>query len=425
MIQINVLVKNIKELVNSANDTVVRGSELNTIRVSRNVWLGATAENITFIGFEEDFLKNCKLAENAVVIDGSDFVVFPGLVDPHTHLPFAHTRQDEFRLKLQGVSYQEIAAKGGGIKGTVRKTREINANDLIAQCEKRLEHILLSGTTTLEAKSGYGLDLDTEIKQLETVKALDSFHPIDIIPTFMGAHEIPEEYKGKNKEFLDYLIENVVPIVKERELAEFTDIFCEEGVFSYEEAEYYFDKIEPYGFKIKLHADEFTSNNAALLAVKKNAVSAEHLIAMTHEEIDAIAASNTASVFLPGVSFFLKLGKYAPIREVIEKNGIVSLGSDFNPGSSMVSSQLFIFHLGIFNMGLTIEEAINTVTINAAYAIDRQNRVGSIAVGKKMDLLLMDIPDYSYLAYHIGINPIHTILKSGEVVVKDHQLVYD
>jgi imidazolonepropionase len=240
----------------------------------------------------------------------------------------------------------------------------------------------------------------------------------------MGAHEIPEEYKGKNKGFLDYLIDNVIPTVKERDLAEFVDIFCEEGVFSYEEAEYYFDKIEPYGFKIKLHADEFTSNNAALLAVKKNAVSAEHLIAMTDDEIDAIAASNTASVFLPGVSFFLKLGKYAPIRAVIEKNGIVALGSDFNPGSSMISSQLFIFHLGIFNMGLTIEEAINTVTINAAYAIDRQGRVGSIALGKKMDLLLMDIPDYSYLAYHIGINPIHTILKSGEVVVKNRQLVY-
>jgi imidazolonepropionase len=425
MIQINVLVKNIKELVNPGKDTVIRGSELNAIKISHNVWLGATGENITFIGFEEDFHKNCTLAEDAVVIDGSDFVVFPGLIDPHTHLPFAHTRQDEFRLKLQGVSYQEIAARGGGIKGTVRKTREISANDLIAQCEKRLDHILLSGTTTLEAKSGYGLDLDTEIKQLEVIKALNSFYPVDIVPTFMGAHEIPEEYKGKNKEFLDYLIENVAPTVKKQDLAEFADIFCEEGVFSYKEAEYYFDKIEPYGFKIKLHADEFTSNNAALLAVKKNAVSAEHLIAMTDEEIDAISASNTASVFLPGVSFFLKLGKYAPIRKVIEKNGIVTLGTDFNPGSSMVSSQLFIFHLGIFNMGLTIEEAINTVTINAAYAIDRQHRVGSIALGKKMDLLLMDIPDYSYLAYHIGINPIHTILKSGEVVVKDRQLVYD
>jgi imidazolonepropionase len=424
MIKIDLLVKNIKELVNPAGDSVVRGSELNAVRVSNNVWLGAVGENITFIGYEEDFNKKCELAEDAVVIDASDFVVFPGFVDPHTHLPFAGTRQDEFRLKLQGVSYQEIAAKGGGIKGTVRKTREISACDLTALCEKRLDQILASGTTTMEAKSGYGLDLATEIKQLEVIEALNSFHPVEIVPTFMGAHEIPEEYKGRNKEFLDYLAAEIAPVVRERELAEFADIFCENGVFSYEEAEYYLDKLQPYGFKLKLHADEFTSNNAALLAVRKNAVSAEHLIAMTEEEIDAIAASAVACVFLPGVSFFLKLGKYAPVRQVIERDGIVSLGTDFNPGSSMVSSQLFIFHQGIYNMGLTIEEAINTVTINAAYAIARQDRVGSIALGKKMDLLLMDIPDYSYLAYHIGINPVHTIVKSGEVVVKERQLVF-
>lgn len=425
MIKIDLLIKNIKELVNPAHDKVVRGKDLNSIRVSHDVWLGAAGESIAFMGFEEDFNKNCRLAEEAVVIDASRFVVFPGFVDPHTHLPFAGTRQDEFREKLQGVSYLEIAKKGGGIKGTVRKTREISANDLITQCEERLAHILRAGTTTLEAKSGYGLDMDTELKQLETIKALNSFHPVDIVSTFMGAHEIPEEYRGRNMAFLDYLLDNVVPEVKKRELAEFADIFCEKGVFSYEEAEYYIDKLLAQGFKIKIHADEFTSNNAALLAVRKKAVSAEHLIAMTPEEIEAISASGTACVFLPGVSFFLKLKEYAPIRSVIEKGGIVTLGSDFNPGSSMVSSQLFIFHLGIFQMGLTIEEAINTVTINAAYAIDRQGTAGSIVPGKKMDLLLMDIPDYSYLAYHIGINPIHTVVKSGEVVVKNRQLAYE
>jgi imidazolonepropionase len=425
MIEINVLIKNIKELVNPADDTVVRGNDLNTIKVSHNVWLGAVGENIAFIGHEEDFNKNCILAEDACIIDGSGYVVLPGFVDPHTHLPFAHTRQDEFRLKLQGVSYQEIAAKGGGIKGTVRKTREIKAEELIRQCEKRLDYMLTAGSTTIEAKSGYGLDLDTEIKQLEAIKALNAFHPISIVPTFMGAHEIPEEYKGKNKEFLDLMIEKVAPVVKEKDLAEFADIFCEKGVFSYEDAEYYFDKLAPFGWKIKMHADEFTSNNAALLAVKLNAQSAEHLIAMTDEEIETIAASNTACVFLPGVSFFLKMDQYAPIRKTIENNGIVTLGTDFNPGSSMVSSQLFSFHLGIFKMGLTIEEAINTITINAAYAVDRQDQVGSIAIGKKMDLVLMDIPDYSYMAYHLGINPVHTVIKNGEVVVKNHCPVYE
>ena len=424
MIEVDLVIENVKELVNPANNSVVRGNELNAIRVSHNVWIGATGEFITFIGYETDFKKNCTLSEEAVVIDGSDFVVFPGIVDPHTHLPFASTRQDEFRLKLQGVSYQEIAKKGGGIKGTVKKTREVDANDLINQCEKRLDHILYSGTTTIEAKSGYGLDMDTEIKQLEVLKALNSFHPIEIVPTFMGAHEIPDEYKGKNKKFLDFLISHVLPEVKNRELAEFIDIFCEDGYFSYEEAEYYINKALEYDFKIKIHADEFTSNNAVLLAVKKKAVSAEHLIAMTEEEIDAISSSDTSCIFLPGVSFFLKLGKYAPIKEVIEKNGIVVLGSDFNPGSSMISSQLFIFYLGIYQMGLTIEEAINTITINAAYSISRHGQIGSVAQGKKMDLVLMDIPDYSYLAYHIGINPVHSVIKSGEVVIKNRQIVY-
>ncbi len=424
MIEVNSLVKNIKTLVNPARNTVVRGNDLNSIKISHDVWLGASGEFISFIGHRSDFEKNCKLSPDAVVIDGAEFVAFPGLVDPHTHLPFAGTRQDEFRLKLQGVSYQEIAEKGGGIKGTVRRTREISYDDLLVQCEKRLDQILASGTTTVEAKSGYGLDETTEIKQLEVLEALDSFHPIDIVPTFLGAHEIPEEYRGKNREYLEFLVEKVMPRVKERNLAEFVDIFCENGYFSYDEAEYYIDRALEHNFKIKIHGDEFTSNNAALLAVNKKAVSAEHLIAMTGEEIEAISASDTSCIILPGVSFFLKLDQYAPVREIIDKNGIVALGTDFNPGSSMVSSQLFIFHLGIYLLGLTVEEAINTVTINAAYAIDRHQQAGSIALGKKMDVLLMDIPDYSYLAYHLGINPVHTVIKSGEVVVRNRKMVY-
>lgn len=425
MIEINTLIKNIKELINPPHNQVVRGKDLNSLKVSHKVWLGATGENITFIGFEEDFNKNCILSKDAIVIDGSDFVLIPGMVDSHTHLPFAGTRQDEFRLKLQGVTYQEISEKGGGIKATVQKTRETDPNDLIALCEKRLDQILLSGTTTLEAKSGYGLDEESELKQLEAISAVNSFHPIDLVPTFLGAHEIPEEYKNRNRDYLNLLINQVMPRVKEKDLAEFVDIFCENGFFSYEDSEYFIDHAIRAGFKIKIHTDEFTSNQGALLAVKKNAVSAEHLIAMTEEEIRVIAASKTSCIFLPGVSFFLKMEKYAPIREVIEKNGIVALGTDFNPGSSMISSLLFIFYLGIYKMGLTIEEAFNAVTINAAYAIDRQDKVGSIAMGKKMDVILLDIPDYSYLAYHIGINPIHTVIKSGEVVVRDKKIVYN
>jgi imidazolonepropionase len=205
-------------------------------------------------------------------------------------------------------------------------------------------------------------------------------------------------------------------------LAEFVDIFCEDGYFSYADAEYYLGRAAAMGFKIKMHADEFTSNNAAELAARLHAVSAEHLIAIRDQEIAAIAASATACVLLPGVSFFLRLGRYAPAQKILAAGGIVALGTDFNPGSSMISSQLFVFHLAVFQMGLTIEQALNGVTINAAYAIDRHEQVGSLAVGKDLDLLLLDIPDYQYLAYHPGINPVRTVLKAGKLVVRDRQI---
>jgi len=423
MIAADVVVKNIGQLVNPGSDRVARGREAGSLRILENACIGARQGTIQFIGSEQDFIGQCRLEAGGLEIDAQRFVALPGLVDPHTHLPFAGTRQDEFQLKLQGVSYQEIASRGGGIRGTVGKTRAISLQDLVKVCKKRLDQMLISGTTTLEAKSGYGLDLETEIKQLRALQQLAGQHPADIIPTFMGAHEIPDEFRGKNRDYLDHLLGEILPRVQEEHLAEFVDIFCEDGYFSYAEAEYYLSQAAARGFKIKMHADEFTSNGAAELAARLNAVSAEHLIAISDEEIAKIAASRTACVLLPGVSFFLKLGRYAPARKILDANGIVALGTDFNPGSSMVSSQLLIFHLAIFQMGLTMEQALNAVTINAAYAIDRQRQVGSLAVGKKLDLLLLDIPDFQYLAYHLGINPVHTVLKAGKVVVRNRQII--
>lgn len=425
MISVSLLVKDIAELINPADDWLVRGERLGDLRVSRRVWLAADGETIVFIGLEDEFRKHCLLSEDAVVIDGSAFVAMPGFVDPHSHLPFAGTRQDEFREKLLGVSYQEIAARGGGIRGSVRRTREIEGGELVKVCEKRLDRFLLAGTTTLEAKSGYGLDRDNELKQLEVIEALSAIHPVDLVPTFMGAHETPDEYRGRNGDYLDMMAEEVMPEVRRRGLAQFCDIFCEEGYFTYREAETYLIKAQKAGFKLKVHADEFTSNGAAELAARLGAQSSEHLIAVTDGEIEALSASDTAAVLLPGVSFFLKMDRYAPARKLIEHNAIVALGSDFNPGSSMVSSQLFIMQLGVYRLGMTIEEAFNAVTINSAYAVDRHQRVGSLAVGKKMDLLLLDIPDYSYMVYHLGINPVHTVIKAGEVVVREGQVVYN
>lgn len=425
MIAVDCIVKNIAQLVNPGSDRVVRGLESNNLRISENVCIAARQGTIRFIGSEKDFRRQCKLAADGMEIDGEGFVALPGFVDPHTHLPFAGTRQDEFGLKLRGASYQEIASRGGGIMSTVRKTREISPRDLVKVCRERLDLMLLSGTTTLEAKSGYGLDRATEWKQLEALKTLDSSHPLAIVPTFMGAHALPDEFSGNPRAYLDFILAEVLPDVAHAKLAEFVDIFCEEGYFSCPDAEYYLRRAAALGLGIKLHADEFTSNGAAALAARLGARSAEHLIAISDAEIAAIAPTQTACVLLPGVSFFLKLGRYAPARQILAADGIVALGSDFNPGSSMISSQLFIFQLAVFQMGLSIEQALNAVTINAAFAVNRQDHVGSLAPGKQLDLLLLDIPDYQYLAYHPGIQPVHTVLKSGRLVVQNRQLVYE
>jgi imidazolonepropionase len=424
MIVLDFLIKDIRQLLNSGDDRHLRGEALRSLRVMENVWLGGRGERIVFIGQQGDFEQHCSLAEGATVIDGSRFVVAPGFVDPHTHLPFAGTRQQEFQLKLRGMSYQEIAERGGGIRETVRQTRASERHDLIAVCERRLDQMLLAGTTTAEAKSGYGLDKETEIKQLEVIRDLGAVHPVELVPTFLGAHEIPDEFRGRPRDYLDFLLAEVVPEVSARGLAEFSDIFCEEGYFSVAEAERYLQKTAAAGLKSKVHADEFTANGAAAMAARLNAVSAEHLIAINDEEMALLAASPTAAVLLPGVSFFLRLGRFAPARKLLEQNAIIALGSDFNPGSSMISSSLFILHLGIFLLGLTFEEAFNAVTINAAYAVGREREIGSIAVGKKMDVLLLDIPDWLYLGYHPGSNPVFGVVKSGELVAEDYRLVY-
>jgi len=421
-IAVDTLVRNIGQLVNPGSDRAARGQEMNSLRILENACIGASRGKIRFIGTEKDLDRLARLEKGGREIDAEGCVALPGLVDPHTHLPFAGTRQDEFQLKLQGVSYQEIARRGGGIKGTVSKTRAIGLPDLIASCRERLDQMLQCGTTTVEAKSGYGLDLETELKQLRALRSLADSHPLTIVPTFMGAHEIPDEYRGRPREYLDHLLAVVLPRVAGERLAEFVDIFCEDGYFSYEDAEYYLRRAAARSFKIKIHADEFSSNNAAELAARLGAVSAEHLIAISASEIAAIAASDTACVLLPGVSFFLRLGRYAPARQILDAGGIVALGTDFNPGSSMISSQLFVYHLAVFQMGMTIEQALNAVTINAAYAIGRSHQVGSLAEGKDLDLLLLDIPDYPYLAYHPGINPVRTALKAGEPVLRDRRI---
>jgi len=279
--------------------------------------------------------------------------------------------------------------------------------------------MLVHGTTTTEAKSGYGLNLDDEIKQLEALKEVSRIHPADIVPTFMGAHEIPQEYKEKKDAYIELLIHKIIPEVRKKRLAEFFDVFCEQGVFSLEETRRLVKAAKKAGLKIKIHADEFSPLGGTELAVEEGATSADHLINITEEGILRLSQSQTAAVLLPTVSFFLMMEKKAPARKLIDAGAIVALASDFNPGSSMTESMLFVLQLAVFTLRMSIEEAINAATANAAYALGRHQEAGSLEVGKKMDLVLCDVPNYLHLAYHLGINPIKHVIKNGKIVIKD------
>lgn len=413
------VVANCRQLLTLAGPAPRRKKNLDDVGLIEKAWLASCQGRIVFVGKEKDFRSQVSVAKKAVWVDASRLIGLPGFVDSHTHLPFAGSRAKEFVLRLKGYSYAELARQGLGIQTTVEATRRAKKEELVSLCLNRLDRMLLHGTTTIEAKSGYGLNLKDEVKQLEALAEVRKKHPVDIVPTFMGAHDVPPEYRKRKKAYLDFLVHSLLPEVKKKNLAEFFDVFCEEGVFSIAETRSLAKEAQRAGFKVRLHADEFTPLGGAELAAEVGAVSADHLIHITPRGIRALAKSDTVATLLPGVSFFLMMEKKAPARELIEAGAILALASDFNPGSSHISSMLLILQLGVFLFGLTVEEAISAVTINAAFALRRHGEVGSLEPGKKMDLLLCDLPDYTSLAYELGPNPIRWVIKTGRVVVEE------
>jgi len=413
------IVENCRQVLTCGGGIPKRKKALQDVGLIEKAWVAARQEKIIFVGKERDFRAQVSAEDSAVRIDAGGLIGLPGFVDSHTHLPFAGNRVEEFKLRLRGATYQELAKKGMGIQTTVRATRKATRGELLRLCLSRLDQMLLHGSTTIEAKSGYGLNLKDEIKQLEVLRKAQKKHPVDIVPTFMGAHEVPQEYRGRKKAYIHLLIHKAIPEVKRKGLAEFFDIFCEEGVYSVAETRQLINEAKRAGFKIKIHADEFSPQGGAELAAETGAASADHLISITEKGIRALARSETAATLLPAVSFFLMLDKRAPARELIDAGACVALASDFNPGSSMVSSMLFVLQLGVYLLKMSVEEAINAVTANGAYALRRHQEVGSLEVGKKMDLLLCEVPDYASLVYQLGINPIRHVIKNGKVVVRD------
>jgi len=407
------LLKNPSQIVtvNGNGKNYKRGKEMNDISVITNHSLLIEEDRI------KDIVKNSLLPtikfDNE--IDLKDKIVLPGLVECHTHTAYAGSRAEEFKLKLQGINYEEIAKRGGGITNTMTAVRQSSFDELIKIISPRIEYFISQGITSLEIKSGYGLSFYDEIKLLQVIKELDKKFAIDIIPTFLGAHTFPPEYKNDNQRYIELLTDELIPYIAEHNLAVFCDVFCETTAFSAKQTEHIFKIANYNGLKLKLHTEQFNSIGGLEVALKMNAISADHLEVLNDAQIGLFRNSNTTAVLLPGVSFFLNYN-YAPARKLINGDAVVALATDYNPGSSHIANFQLIMSLAAIKMNMTIEEIITAVTLNAANALGISDSIGSIEIGKKADFAVFDATDYSDIVYNIGKNLNVLTIKNGKVI---------
>lgn len=357
-----------------------------------------------------------KEIHEALVFNATGKLVTPGLVDPHTHVVYGGSREKEFERRLQGKSYMDIMNAGGGIHATMRMTREATEAQLLEQTTSRLDSFLKHGVTTVEGKSGYGMELETELKQLRVMQKLQKTHAIDLVSTFMGAHAVPSEYKGREDDFVDYIIEEMLPVVAQEGLAEFNDVFCEKNVYTPEQSERILVAGKKLGLTPKIHADEIASYGGAELAAKVGAISAEHLLKASDEGIQAMAKANVIACLLPATALYLR-EQAADGRKMIDEGVAVAISTDCNPGSSPTVSMPLVMNLACISMRLTPAEALTAATFNAACAINRQHLVGSLAVGKQADLVMWNVGSYQELQYLFGVNHVQSVWKKGKKVI--------
>lgn len=412
------LITNVGQLLTMAGPAPRLGDQMNELGMIENGGLAAAGSEILAVGKSDHVAGTTPLAEGCTLIDAQGAVVTPGLIDPHTHPVFSMTREKEFEMRTQGKSYMEIAQSGGGIRASVRDLRSTPTETITQKTRGRLDRLLEHGITTIEAKSGYGLSTESEIKQLEIIRDLNELHPIDIIPTFLGAHEVPDEYRSNRKEYIDIIINEMLPQVVAGKLAEFSDIFCEEGVFDLEESRRIQGAAATAGLRLKFHADELKSTGGAELAASMKAVSADHLVYISERGMTAMADAQTVAVLLPGTTFSLGGKSYAPARKMIEKGVAVALSTDCNPGSSYTESLPMIMSLAALQMKMTAAEAFSAVTVNAACAVDRAEIIGRLQPGMAADVTIWEMSDYRELPYHYGVNLVRRVIKGGKVVVE-------
>lgn len=407
------LIRDIRQLITCAGPVPRRGASQRDIIIIQNGAVAARDGRILFAGADRDLPPDLASAA-AETIDGSAFSVVPGFVDAHTHAMFAGDRRDELRRRLAGATYADIAAAGGGIVSTVQATRAASEADLVEATRRRVDEMLACGTTTAEIKSGYGLDADSEIKMLRAIRTLAASHVMDLVATFLGAHEIPIEFRHDRAAYVRLVVERMLPAVAAEGLAEWCDVFCESGVFTPEESQEILQAGRQMGLKLRIHADELASSGGSLVAAAVGARSADHLIFVPDEGIAAMARAGVVATLLPAAAFYLKLGRFAPARALIDAGVPVALASDVNPGGGFSPSMPFVMTLACFAMGLTFEEALVAATINGAYALDRAATVGSLEPGKLMDAVLVNGDAIDLI--RVGAPAIAAVIKRGRIV---------
>ena len=395
------------------------GEDMSELAIINDGSLAVKDDRIVFLGTTEELISKFEFGKISTKVDATNKLVTPGFVDPHTHIIFDGTRENELSMKLEGQTYIEILKAGGGILKTVRKTRKAPLEKLIENGKKILDRMMSYGTTTIETKSGYGLTIDSEIKQLKAIEILNKEHPLDIIPTFLGAHAIPPEYEDNSDEYVDLIISDMIPKIVKEGLAEFCDVFCEKGLFSIKQTRKILKTAIRYGLKPQIHIDEIVDTNGALLASELKAIQTGHLLKSNDEGLKAMAEAGVIATLLPGTPFCLMLDGYAPAKKMIELGLPIALATDLNPNCWTESMQMIIT-LACYHMKLSPAEALTAATINGACAIQKQDEIGSLEIGKKADLVLFDVPNHEFLPYHFGVNLVSKVIKNGKIIVDNN-----